>query len=158
MIGEELLHWWVIRNVFRTFTQFLMKKILVLLLLAVSLTGFSQSHIGSHINKVRAEYADPKYQLIHVTSDTTTFLAAHYDYATIIYRFGRDSICNKTYVTVPDTLLANYMASTYDAIYEPKSSLEWTVRVQNDVLNVELVETATKDGSKIPTFQWTRAK
>ena len=135
-----------------------MKKTLVLLLLAISLTGFSQSRIGSLISKVRDEYADPKYQLRRVISDSSTFLAIQYEYATIIHRFGRDSICNKTYVTVPDTMLANEMARTCDAIYEPKSYMEWTVRLPNDVLNIELVATATKDGSKIPTFQWTRAK
>jgi hypothetical protein len=135
-----------------------MKKILVLLLLVFSLNGFSQSRIGSLISKVRAEYANPKYQLRQLKSDSSTFLAVQYEYATIIHRFGRDSLCNKTYVTVPDTVLASQMARTCDAIYEPKSFLEWTVRLPNDVLNIELVETATKDGSKIPTFQWTRAK
>jgi hypothetical protein len=135
-----------------------MKKYLVLLLLTVSFAGYSQSRIGTLISRVRAEYADPKYQLRQVTSDTSTFLAVNFEYATIIHRFGRDSLCNKTYVTVPDTMLANEMARTCDAIYEPKSFLEWTVRLPNDVLKVELVETATKDGSKIPTFQWTRAK
>lgn len=135
-----------------------MKKILVLLLLTISLAGYSQSRIGTLISRVRAEFADPKYQLRQITSDTSTFLAVNFEYATIIHRFGRDSLCNKTYVTVPDTVLANEMARTCDAIYEPKSFLEWTVRLPNDVLKVELVETATKDGSRIPTFQWTRAR
>jgi hypothetical protein len=135
-----------------------MKKISVLLLLTLSLTGFSQSRIGSPISKVRAEYANPKYHLRCVTSDSSTFMAIQYEYATIIHRFGRDSLCNKTYVTVPDTMLANEMAKTCDALYEPKSYMEWTVRLPNEVLNIELVATATKDGSKIPTFQWTRAK
>ena len=135
-----------------------MKKYLVLLLLTVSFAGYSQSRIGAIISRVRAEYSDPKYQFRQIASDTSTFLAVNFEYTTIIHRFGRDSLCNKTYVTVPDTMLANEMARTCDAIYEPKSFLEWTVRLPNDVLNVELVETATKDGSKIPTFQWTRAK
>jgi hypothetical protein len=135
-----------------------MKKIFVLLFLVISLNGFGQSRIGSLISKVRDEYSNPKYQLRQVRSDSTTFLAIQYEYATIIHRFGRDSICNKTYVTVPDTMLANEIARTCDAIYEPKSYMEWTVILPNDVLNIELVATATKDGAKIPTFQWTRAK
>ncbi len=135
-----------------------MKNLLILFLLALSLTGFSQSRVGYPISKVRSEFSDAVYNLKAMVHDTSTFLVLQEKHAVVIHRFGRDSICNKTYVTPEDTTVANQMASTYDAIYEPVSHLEWLVRQQNDILDVEMVAIENKDGQQQPTFQWTRAK
>lgn len=135
-----------------------MKTIFVLFLLAFSFTGFSQSRVGFPINKVRAEFSDPAYNLKSMVHDTSTFLVLQEKHAVVIHRFGRDSVCNKTYVTPEDSTIANQMASTYDAIYEPLSNLEWLVRQQNDVFDVEMVAIENKDGLQQTAFQWTRAK
>jgi hypothetical protein len=157
-MGEEGQLRWVIQNTFKNFTQFLMKKIFVLFLLALSICSYGQSRIGSHIKAVRAEYSDPAFNLKSMVHDTSTFLVLQDKHAVVIHRFGKDSICNKTYVTPEDTTIAYQMASTYDAIYQPVSRLEWIVRQPKDILDVELVSITNKDGSMQPTFQWTRAK
>jgi hypothetical protein len=133
-----------------------LKTVFLSILLALSLTGFSQNRIGKSIGSVRAEYADPQYKLKFVKYDSSAYLVIEDKYASVIHRFGSDSLCNKTYVTLPDTLIANQVASTYDAIYEPLSSLEWIVRLPDEVLNVEMVTTVNKEGLKQPTFEWTR--
>jgi hypothetical protein len=138
--------------------QFQLKKTLFVLLLAFSLKGFSQSRIGIPIDRVRAEYANPQYKLKSAVYDSLTYLVLQDKHATVIHRFGKDSLCNKTYVTPEDTTIANQMASTYDAIYQPLSSLEWLVRLPHEILDIELVQTINKEGTKLPTFQWTRSK
>jgi hypothetical protein len=134
------------------------KRLIIPILLILCLTGYSQNRIGKNISSVRAEYADKQYNLRYVKHDTSAFLVIQDKYASIIHRFGADSLCNKTYVTLPDTLIANQVANTYDIIYEPLSSLEWIVRLPNDVLDVELVTTTNRDGLQQPTFQWTRKR
>lgn len=134
-----------------------MKKLLVVLFMALSLTGFCQSRIGTRIDKVKAEYSNPQYGLKIMKADTSTYLTLQDKFAFIIHRFGRDSVCNKTYVTLTDTTIANQMASTYDAIYEPVSPIEWIVRLPHDILDVELVMNTNEDKNKKLTFQWTRA-
>lgn len=125
--------------------------------MALSLTGFCQSRIGTRIDKVKAEYSNPQYGLKIMKADTSTYLTLQDKFAFIIHRFGRDSVCNKTYVTLTDTTIANQMASTYDAIYEPVSPIEWIVRLPHDILDVELVMNTNEDKNKKLTFQWTRA-
>lgn len=148
----------MIRNAFKNFTQFPMKKLSALFFLAFSLTSFSQSRVGYLINQVRKEFSDPAFNLRSMVQDTSTFIVLQEKHAVVIHRFGSDSICNKTYVTPEDTTIANEMASTYDAIYEPVSHLEWLVRQQSDILDVEMVTIENKDGHLRPAFQWTRAK
>lgn len=126
--------------------------------MAISLAGLSQSRIGSRIDKIKSEYSDPKFGLKLMKADSSVYLTLQDKFAFIIHRFGQDSICNKTYVTLSDTTIAHQMASTYDAIYEPVSPLEWIVRLPNDVLDVELVMNTNEDKNKQLTFQWTRAK
>jgi hypothetical protein len=133
-----------------------LKTSLITLFLALSLTGYSQSRIGTQIAKVRAEYSDPKYALKCMNYDSSVYISYQDKYANIIHRFGRDSICNKTYVMLSDTAIANQIASTYDAIYQPLSSYEWIVNTPHDILDVELVEIKNKEGVPQRTFQWTR--
>jgi hypothetical protein len=135
-----------------------LKKILVPILLVISLTGFSQSRIGKQLSIVRAEYKDPQYKAKIMKLDSAAYLIIQDKYASVIHRFGSDSLCNKTYVTLPDTILAKEVASTYDMIYEPKSPQEWIVRLPDQVLDVELVTTTNTAGLKQPTFQWTLFK
>jgi hypothetical protein len=106
--------------------------------------------------RVRAEYSDPKYALKCMKFDSSLYISYQDKYANIIHRFGRDSICNKTYVMLSDTTIADQIASTYDAIYQPLSSYEWIVRTPHDILDVELVEIKNKEGVPQRTFQWTR--
>ena len=122
------------------------------------MAGYSQNRIGFSISKVRAEYSDPVFHLKSMVHDTSTFLVIQDTHAIIIHRFGRDSICNKTYVTPEDTTIAYQMASTYDAIYHPVSRMEWIVTTPKESLDVELVSTPDRNGALLPTFQWTRAK
>ena len=133
-----------------------MKTSLITLFLALSLSGFSQSRIGMQFARVRAEYSDPKYALKCMKYDSSLYISYQDKYANIIHRFGRDSICNKTYVMLSDTTIADQIASTYDAIYQPLSSYEWIVRTPHDILDVELVEIKNKEGVPQRTFQWTR--
>jgi hypothetical protein len=108
------------------------------------------------IGRVRSEYSDPKYALKFMKYDSSAYISYQDKYANIIHRFGRDSICNKTYVMLSDTAIANQIASTYDAIYQPLSSYEWVVKTPHDILDVELVEIKNKEGVPQRTFQWTR--
>ncbi len=134
-----------------------MKTLLITLFLVLSLTSFSQCRIGIKISKVRAEYSDPKYAIKYMKYDSSAYISFQDKYANIIHRFGRDSICNKTYVVLSDTTIANQVASTYDAIYKPLSSYEWiVVNTPQDILDVELVEIKDKDGVPQRTFEWTR--
>jgi hypothetical protein len=133
-----------------------LKALLITFLLALSLTGYSQSRIGIRIDKVRAEYSDPKYALKYMKHDTSTYISYQDKLGNIIHRFGRDSICYKTYVMVPDTAVANEIASLYDQIYKPLSPIEWVVDTPQEKLDVELVEVPNKDGVPQRTFQWSR--
>lgn len=133
-----------------------MKTLLITLLLTLSLTGYSQSRIGIRIDKIRAEYSDPKYALKFMTHDTSTYISYQDKLANIIHRFGRDSVCYKTYVMVPDTAVANEIASLYDIIYKPLSPNEWVVETPRESLDVELVEVPNKEGVPQRTFQWSR--
>lgn len=133
-----------------------MKTSIITFLLALSLTSHSQSRIGIKIDKVRAEYSDPKYALKIMKHDTSTYISYQDKLANIIHRFGRDSICFKTYVMVPDTAVANEIASLYDQIYKPLSPIEWVVETPQEKFDVELVEVPNKDGVPQRTFQWSR--
>ena len=135
-----------------------LKKILFPVLLIVSLTSFGQCRVGKPIDKVIAEYKDPQYKLKIMKVDSSAYLIIEDKFASVIHRFGRDSVCNKTYVTLPDTSLAKEVAFSYNLLYEPKSSIEWIVRMPDQILDVELVTTTNSAGLKQPTFQWSLAK
>lgn len=90
--------------------------------------------------------------------DSMAYLVLQDKHAVIIHRFGSDSICDKTYVTPKDSTIAYQMASTYDAIYKPLSTIEWQVSAPNGVLDIELVGIKGQNGSVQPTFQWTRSE
>jgi len=122
----------------------------------MSLTGFSQARIGVQIAKVRSEYSDPKYALKYMKHDSSAYISYQDKYANIIHRFGKDSTCNKTYVMLSDTTIANEIANTYDAIYRPLSPYEWIVETPQDVLDVQLVEVKSREGAPQRTFQWSR--
>jgi hypothetical protein len=141
---------------FRNLTLIKLKTSLITFFLALSLTGFSQARIGVQIEKVRAEYSDPKYALKYMKHDSSAYISYQDKYANIIHRFGRDSVCYKTYVMVTDTSVANEIARTYDQIYKPLSPLEWVVDTPQETLDVQLVEIQNKDGVPQRTFQWTR--
>jgi hypothetical protein len=141
---------------FRNLTLIKLKTTLITLFLVLSLNSFCQSRIGIQIAKVRAEFSDPKYALKYMKHDSSAYISYQDKYANIIHRFGRDSICYKTYVMVTDTAVANEIASTYDQIYKPLSPLEWIVDTPTEALDVQLVEVPNKDGVPQRTFQWTR--
>lgn len=111
------------------------------------------------MKNIKAEYSNPKYGLKCMVVDSSSYMTIQdFDnFALIVHRFGRDSICNKSYVTPFDTTIANEMANNYDLIYQPVSPVEWIVKLPNDVLDVELVATSNKDGILQRTFQWTRS-
>jgi hypothetical protein len=133
-----------------------LKTSLIAFLMLMSLTGFSQARIGVQIAKVRSEYSDPKYALKYMKHDSSAYISYQDKYANIIHRFGKDSTCNKTYVMLSDTTIANEIANTYDAIYRPLSPYEWIVETPQDVLDVQLVEVKSREGAPQRTFQWSR--
>jgi hypothetical protein len=135
-----------------------LKNLLVPVFLVLSLTSFGQCRVGRPIGKVIAEYKDPQYKLKIMKVDSASYLIIEDKFASVIHRFGRDSLCNKTYVTLPDTSLAKEVAYSYNLLYEPKSSIEWIVRMPDQILDVELVTTTNSAGLEQPTFQWSLAK
>jgi hypothetical protein len=135
-----------------------LKKLLLLSLLAISLTGYSQCRVGKPYSLVIGEYRDPQYKLKIMKVDSSAYLIIEDKFASVIHRFGSDSLCNKTYVTLPDTLLAREVAFSYDLMYDPKSPIEWVVRLPDQILDVQLVTTTNSAGVAKPTFQWSLAK
>jgi hypothetical protein len=135
-----------------------LKKILIPLLLIISLAGYSQCRVGKPYSLVIGEYRDPQYRLKIMKVDSSAYLIIEDKFASVIHRFGSDSLCNKTYVTLPDTLLAREVAYSYNLMYEPKSPIEWVVRLPDQILDVQLVTTTNSAGVEQPTFQWSLAK
>jgi hypothetical protein len=138
--------------------KLLLPKLLLPVLLLVSVAGYSQCRVGKPYSMVIGEYRDPQYKLKIMKVDSSAYLIIEDKFASVIHRFGSDSLCNKTYVTLPDTLLAREVAYSYNLIYEPKSPIEWTVRLPDQILDVQLVTTTNSAGLQQPTFQWSLAK
>jgi hypothetical protein len=135
-----------------------LKKLLLPILLVISLAGYSQCRVGKPYSLVIGEYRDPQYKLKIMRVDSSAYLIIEDKFASVIHRFGSDSLCNKTYVTLPDTLLAREVAYSYNLMYEPKSPIEWVVRLPDQILDVQLVTTTNSAGLQQPTFQWSLAK